>query len=305
MKALLAAWDRFWFKPGSLVNLAVFRVIAVGGQLVSMFIIRHDLGVFPELAQIPHMYEPLALLRFLLRPVGAHWFPSLEFMQMVFWLTVAVGALALVGALANVSVGLFALGTAFIQAYEYSFGDFHHPEALMTFALAFLALSPCGRRLSVDGALRGRFGAGPAPRQSAFASWPFHMLIAIYALAYFSAGWCKVATAGLEWVNGHTLQYYLLQDSVRWDQPLGRWLAGQFELAWLMSVGCIVFEFGFVAVFFYRKLLWLAIPFGIAMHVGIYVLMHAMFWEYCALYLALIPWDQVAPWWRARVLTKA
>ena len=71
MKKLLQAWDRYWFTPAPLVDLAMFRIIACAGQLFIYTVIWQPLdGTFVKLSGIPHMYQPLAALRFMFMPVG-------------------------------------------------------------------------------------------------------------------------------------------------------------------------------------------------------------------------------------------
>jgi hypothetical protein len=49
-----------------------------------------------------------------------------------------------------VSLLVFAVGSVTLAAFDYSFGKFHHTDAVMMIALSVLALSPSGQVLSVD-----------------------------------------------------------------------------------------------------------------------------------------------------------
>ena len=89
--------------------------------------------------------------------------------------------MALIGLRTNTSLIIFAVGNVFMQAFAYSFGDFHHPEALMMITLSVLALSPAGGVLSIDD-LRRRLRLNAEKKRfsvfnimdenSAFARWP-------------------------------------------------------------------------------------------------------------------------------------
>ena len=58
---LRRAWESYWFRPEPLLDLAVFRILATGGQiLIYLFIARPDQQTV-EVSGIPHMYEPLAV----------------------------------------------------------------------------------------------------------------------------------------------------------------------------------------------------------------------------------------------------
>jgi hypothetical protein len=300
MKKVLAWWDHYWFRPAPLLDLAMMRILAVAGQLILYFFVWNPIdNDFVKLAEIPHMYEPLAAVRFFMRPFGVDNMPSLLSMVIIFWATVLAGLLATVGLWTNIAVFLFACGTLFMQAYSYSFGDFHHPEAIMAIMLFVLAFSPCGRVLSVDSRRRGAAGS-LADSQSSFAAWPRKVLLCLFSLIYLSAAYYKWITGGWAWLNGYTLQFYLLQDGLRWNAELGPWLAGHHGLAVIMSWVCVLFEAGFFLVLFFPRLLWVALPLGFGMHVGIKLLMNASFWEYQIFYLALIPWAAALHWYQLR-----
>lgn len=303
---MVRAWNSWWFRPAPLADLAIFRMLAAGGQLLVYAVIRRPLETtFLEVAEIPHLYEPLALVRFLMRPVGVEWTPTLVFISIVFWITIAALVLATIGLLTNAAMGVAAIGVAFLQAYAYSFGDFHHSEAIMAISLGILAISPCGRVLSVDRWRRsarnpGWREPGTFDQVSRYAAWPVLLLTCLFSLIYLSAAYYKFKSGGHGWFNGYTLQYYLLQDGLRWEKPLGVWLAGQHGIALVSSAVCVLFEALFFLVVIRPRLLWLFWPVGFGMHVGILVLMSAGFWEFLILYFALLPWSKALQWGRAR-----
>jgi hypothetical protein len=299
-------WNEYWFTPAPLADLAVFRIIATAGQLfLYLFLWRPLSGDFLAVSEIPHLYEPLAAVRVLLRPVGTDWVPTLSFVSVAFFVTVGALALSLLGLWTNVSLAAAAVGSVFVQAYAYSFGDVHHPEAIMAIALAILAISPCGRVLSVDNYRRRRRGTSlPIDATSPFARWPARLLICFLGLIYLSAAYYKFKAGGHGWLNGYTLQFYLLQDGLRWHKPLGVWLAGQHGIALVASAVTVLFEALFILVVFIPRLLWLMWPIGFGMHLGILLLMSAGFWEYLILYLAILPWSALVGAYRRRAFAK-
>src|SRR4029450_1604315 len=118
-----------------------------------------------------------------------------------------------------------------------------------------LAVSPSEAVLSLDALLRRVRTAGgsmhvepPAQTlpESPFARWPLRTVQWLLVLVYLSAGLSKLAAGGLDWFNGYTLSYYFAQDALRWGSPVGLWLAGQPEIASVLSVGAVVFELTFV-----------------------------------------------------------
>lgn len=303
MRRAWRAWCAYWFRPAPLADLAVVRLMAVGLQL--WLLLRLDQQVlFAELEALPAaMYEPLAVLRVLTAPFGWRVRPTSDVLQAVYWLTVAAGFLAFVGYRTNAALAVFAAGNVAIQAYRYSFGEIHHPEALMMMALGLLALAPSGARLSVDD-LRRRLASvrrerrvapfHPLDGESAFARWPLLTVRWLFALVYLSAAWSKLATAGLDWANGYTLQFYMLRDGLRWDSPLGVWLGEQHLIARIASLGSLGFEATFWIVLAVPALAAVYVPVGIGFHAGIYLVQRAPFFQFVALYAVFVPWTALA-----------
>lgn len=254
---LLHYWTTYWFRSSPLMDLACCRIIIVGYQLY--YLLKSDfLTLFSKLTTLPEtLYDPLPILHLLIWPVGWRYFPSLEVLTAIHWTTVIAGFCAVVGFMTNGSLFLFAVGNVFMQAFIYSFGDFHHPEALMMIALSALALSPAGRVLSLDDIWsRLQFREKSKKFQASYileeksilARWPLLLVQWLFALIYLSAALSKLDKAGLDWMNGYTMQYYSFQDGLRWNIPLGIWLGQQHYIAWFLSWVAILFESTFFLV---------------------------------------------------------
>jgi uncharacterized membrane protein YphA (DoxX/SURF4 family) len=225
--AIMKRWDTYWFRPAPVVDLAIFRIVVVLYQLLHWL----PMGVykyFLNLTAIPQfLYDPLPILYLLIWPFGLSYRPSFEILLVVYWITIASGLLALVGFKTNFSLIIFVLGNLFNHALSNSFGDFHHPDALMIIILIILAMTPAGRALSVDD-LRYRLHLNIQRKKfvvfsllqekSDFARWPLLLAQWMFAFIYLSATLNKLDKAGLSWLNGFTLQYYMLQDGLRWGQ---------------------------------------------------------------------------------------
>lgn len=91
-------------------------------------------------------------------------------------------------------------------------------------------------------------------------------------------------------MNGYTLQYYLIGDGLRRGSDIGVWLGEQHTLAWLLSWVTILFEATFFFVLVVPILVWIYIPVGLALHMGMYVTGLASFFQFLALYAVFIPW---------------
>ena len=278
------AWDRYWFRPGSLGELALTRVVLVGFQLTWLLISDIDQRILERAAGGPASESvPVLSLLVLALPVGGVDQLDLETVRIVVVVGWISGVMALAGAWTRPSLGVFAWSQALVLAWIYSASRLHHPEALLVLALMLLTLSPAGARLSVDGWLRGASG-----RTSRDAAWVPLLLRWLLALAYFSAATSKLWTGGLEWMNGYTLQYFTFVKGTALDRPLGVWLSTQHELARLLSIFTILFETLFFLVLVRPRLSRLFVVAGTGLHVGIFLCIGAPFFQFIALYVVFL-----------------
>lgn len=292
-------WNRYWFAPAPYFDLAVVRLLAVALQLVILLVLFHPLPEATRLAAAPaSLYDPILIFNLMNLPFGWGYRPDYEVLQLAYYLALAAGVLSLVGLLTNASLVLFTLANVYLQAFLYSFGDFHHPQAVMMVALGLLALGPSGRVLSLDAWLRRRRqpkrAVDPLEAASPFARWPLLVLQWFFVLMYLSAVFMKMSASGHDWMNGFTLQYYLLQDGLRWDSPLALWLAQYHELIVLAQYFVIGFQATFALAVIFPKLRWLYVPAGLALHGGIYLTLTAPFFQWIILYAVFIPWAEAA-----------
>ena len=299
-------WNNYWFYPAPLFNLAMCRVIIVGFQLGYLFV-RNYWDKMLTRASLPGVnYYPLPIFKVLNYPLP--WdLPPNFFLIATFTITVISGVLSIIGWKTKFNLILFALGNTYIQTYIYSFGKVHHSQALMLIALAVLALSPAGETLSVDNLSKRlrrnlkqkSFQAFNILRgESVFARWPLLLIQWLFAFIYFSAAVHKLTLnyggrVSLDWLNGYTLQYYLIRDGLWWDISLGVWLGHQHLLAVIFSWFAVLFEATFGLTLLFPRLIWFYIPLGALFHTGIYMTQRAPFFQYIAIYAVFIPWSAV------------
>lgn len=292
-------WNNYWFQPAPLFNLAVCRIIIVTFQV--LYIVRRDyLNEILSRADLTNSpYEPVLIVRLLTLPWGASTPPPDLFLSGMFWVAMISGIFSIVGFKTNLSLWGCALSNLFIQAYLYSFGEHHHSQALMMMSLLILALSPSGKMLSIDD-LQHRLRRNIKQKRfaifhlldenSLFARWPLLLIQWMYAFVYMSAAVAKLADGGPAWLNGYTLQFYLLQDGLTWDRDLGILLAQNHGFALISSWAAVLFEATFFLVLIFPKLAWLYIPLGASFHTGIYLAQMAPFFQYVTIYVVFIPW---------------
>jgi hypothetical protein len=192
----------------------------------------------------------------------------------------------------------FALGDAFMLAYVYSRSDFHHTEAPLVIALGILALSPAGRVLSVGQLIR-RWRDGNhemkdvLTAEGPLAGWPLRLIQWLFVLIYLSAVLSKLVFGSLEWLNGYTLQYFLIQDTLRKGTLLGGWFSQYHYLVMLSQYAVVLFQTTFVLAAIFPRLRWIYVPLGLGFHAGNWILLNAPFPEWMALYAVFIPWQRV------------
>ena len=126
---LLDTWNNYWFREGSLFDLAVVRLVLVGFQLIWL------VTFIPFRLDMAHqrpdfLYRPLVALQFLTALTGGGR-PSVELMSAIYWIAVVSGVLAFIGLKARLALMVFAGINILLQAYIWSFDDIHHQEGVM------------------------------------------------------------------------------------------------------------------------------------------------------------------------------
>jgi len=289
-----SVWNRFWFSAGSYFDLAVLRIIAVGTQL--FYLLNESFGALGYVYTLPQrMYHPVMVIRAVAWPFGLTTALSSQLMFGIYGLCVLTGVTALFGLFTNVSLLVFTIGCILLQSFIFSFEQYHHPEAILLISLLAISLGPAGKVLSVDSWLRQRRGGTPVPLleySGEFAGWPVRFVQCLFPLVYISAAVAKLAYNhySLDWANGYTLQYYLIQDHIRKDIPLAFWVSQYHTLILLSQFVILLYQCTYWLVVPYPKLRWIYLPVGFAFHVGNYVILYAPFPQWIALLAAYIPW---------------
>lgn len=124
--------------------------------------------------------------------------------------------------------------------------------------------------------------------------WPLNICLFTLAISYFGASYCRFVEYGLLWLNGFTLQKYLLEHYLLLDISQALWLAQRYSLCLALSLALTFFETTFIFAIFNKKL---RIPYalaGIVFHLCVYYFMHINFFKYHLLsYLIFIEWHWV------------
>jgi len=293
---LKSSWNKFWFSPAPYFDLAFMRIVAVSVHL--FYLIDSQFPGLDYVYSLPvSQYKPLYVLWAVLWPWGFSSPPPSEVVFGLYGVTVLLGFASLFGILTNLSMILFSIGSILLMAFVFSFGDYHHPEALMLLALLAISLGPCGKVLSIDSFLaRRRSGALVSvpllEASSPYAGWPIRLIQCLYPLIYISAAVAKLAYNhySLDWANGYTLQYYFIQDSIRKDLPLALWASQFHYILWFGQIVVLAYQITYFLTVPYPKLRWIYLPVGFTFHMANYLILYAPFPQWIALLGVYIPW---------------
>jgi len=200
---------------------------------------------------------------------------------------------------------LLAWASTVLIAHSYSYGEYHHPEALHAIALWLIALAPSTGALSIDRFRRrlranrraGGFRPVAGPERSPHARWPLALLGVLFAVTYFDAAIEKVILGGREWFAADTLAYHLAVDGTRRLKSLAVWLAQNPGFARPLAIGAWGIEFFFPLAVIAPILAPVLVVAAMGMHVGIWIIQGPPFLQ--AIVLLPLPFQpQLAAAWR-------
>jgi hypothetical protein len=197
------------------------------------------------------------------------------------WVCAAIGLFTRPAKILTAAGMLLALG--FEQAYE---TGSNHSHYLLLYSLVLLSFSTSDQAWSVDAWLRRRRPHAPVPDDGATSlaasGLPRNAVLIAAVSLYFASGLGKLSDAGLRWVDGQSLQYYIGSQVDRTSFELvtllRTWVSEQRWLCAIMSAGTLVIEMGSPLALFSRRLRHLWIPAWIGMHFGIVLLMAPNYW---------------------------
>ncbi|HNP35095.1 MAG TPA: hypothetical protein PKK10_04525 [Woeseiaceae bacterium] len=296
----LRRWNDFWFQPGHSFDLAFIRLVLVGLQC--FVLLSYSFPALTYALSLPeYLYEPRIVTR-LLMPWAAHTMLDSSVVLGMFWIAFLFGLTSFLGLFTNFSLLVFAFLNILLQAFIYSFGDVHHPEAVMMLALVALALSPSGRVLSIDAWWRARRQRDPAQliplldHMTQYARWPIVFLQCFFPLMYLSAVVSKLTKGGFDWANGISLQYYMILEAHKNDSALALYVSQFHYLLKFAEYIVLTFQATFFLILFFPRLKWIYLPLGIIFHTVIYVTLRAPFPQWIAMYIVYIPWALAFTW---------
>ncbi|MFV1986210.1 MAG: DCC1-like thiol-disulfide oxidoreductase family protein [Gemmatimonadota bacterium] len=274
-----------WLDPAPLRDLAVLRVVVFGLQLG--FLLWPGVpGASPMsdpaynallAATSSDGYAPILAMKLLLPLVGR---PDANLLMTIWAVGVGATTLGMVGWGRRIPMLVAAWSASVLVAHGYSYGEYHHPEALHGVALWLVALAPATRAFSLDeyrarvrvaGEARG-FRPRSAPALSPHARWPITLLGLFFAMTYFNAAVEKLINGGLAWFGSQTLAYHVAVDATQYDLAPGIWLAEHAAFLAPLSYGAWLIEFLFPLTLVFAVAVPILVGLAGAMHIGIWVI---------------------------------
>jgi uncharacterized membrane protein YphA (DoxX/SURF4 family) len=297
LERLSILWNNFWFEESSGLNLAVCRILFVGAFLLFMF---PGMKVHQSLFEKYNQFQspPVAVI------IATYLVPQVILRtSSVFFiidsLTILFGILTLIGLFTRISSFFFAVGSLFLISHIWSYGEFHHPPTLYLIFFLSLPFSTAGLRLSVDACLRRLKSKHDlttvGSEERSMTVWPLKLMTIVMSIVYFNASWNKFTHAGLLWLNGYTLQSYLLQYGLQFDKPVSIWLGQQHLLCIIFSCFTFLFEGLFFTTLFWKKSVPYWLMAGILFHLGLCLLIEGSFafFPWIVIYAAFVDFERV------------
>jgi uncharacterized membrane protein YphA (DoxX/SURF4 family) len=177
--------DELLGRPVSMRSMALLRILI--GPVVLLHLRPIVTDAWHGTIYRDHFYEPYA-----------SWYPELPrgAYVAVLWIAVVAAVAMTIGLATRAATATVAV----IVTYDLflSTTNFHNNRAYLVIVLAALAVTPCGRELSVDAWLRRRRHRPPLPTTSP--GWPLWLLRAEAATVYGASGLSKLLDP--DWFDG-------------------------------------------------------------------------------------------------------
>ena len=284
-------WNRFWFEPAAPTDLGAARMLFCAGVLLAYLPV--DFSEWGSVA--PGFWMPMPLFaRLHLGPLPPAGLSVVEAIWRVALVSTAIGFRTRVSATIAAVTGIYLLGL------PHNFGHTFHFDALLSLTLIVLAVSRCADALSLDALMQRR-----QPEPSAEYRWPIRMVWCLTALVFGAAGFAKLRYGGLDWITSSNMQVVLRRAAYHTSDadPItgaGLWLAMHPLLCQATAALSVAVEFGFPLALFSRRLRAILVPSGLALLVGIRILMGPTFGGFLVVNVFWVPWERVLAALRVR-----
>jgi hypothetical protein len=283
LRALLQAWDKFFFAPQSPLPISLFRVLYGLVVTATLLLLRPDwlnwygVHAWVTLRTMAKVEPGPRLNLFTLIPQDDSWVNAL------FWLFLGFAVLLTIGLLTRVSSVAVFLALASIQ--QRNLFMTHAGDTFLRVAGFFLIFAPAGAAFSIDRLIRiraGKLDPATQPRSP----WAQRMIQFELALLYFVSFWWK--SMGITWVNGTALYYVNhLEEIQRFPLPGWVQLPIVLKLGTWLTLGL---EFSLGVLIWFKELRYPLLLLGLLFHLCLeYWLNIPMFqWDVLTAYVLFV-----------------
>lgn len=258
-------FNKILFTQQNPYQLALLRVITI--SLILLFSIPPLKWYLTLSLTNDSFIEPNFLIQFFQYLFGQNILLSGTFIRVIYFSVIITGIFSVLGLFSRISIPLFSIFYTFLVAYLWSFGEVRHPRSVLCWFLIILALSQrSADAYSVD----AYFGITSFKNSHWKYGWPNSMLIISLSSAYcFSGLWKLFYQGGVEWLNGYTLQYYLVSKG---ENFFTHFLINKKWLLIVLSYITIALEIFFPICLFFRKKSKYFLLAAFCFHLGNYIL---------------------------------
>lgn len=292
---VLRELDRFWFGYGSVIPMAVFRLVA--GTLIFIDLLMRlptwavwysDRGLVP--AWTGALYLPP-------RVPSGFGFQIPRFDPLLGVTDARIGFavyLVIIGAAVLTTIGLYTrpasivLALGIIALHHRNAIILHGGDSVVRLGAMYLALAPSGAALSIDALRRGT----PAPLMS---QWPRRLVQFNMALIYFTTTWGKYF--GDYWKHGLATYFPArLNEFKRFPVP---GFFNDLPFVYVTTYGTLVIEFSLAILVWFRPLRKWVLAAGMMLHGFIEWTMNIPLFSFLmmSMYVVWFDGDELEHWW--------
>jgi predicted DCC family thiol-disulfide oxidoreductase YuxK len=298
IRRAIKRWDVFWFAPAPASTLGACRLLFFGSLLLWQW--HHDFSAWGRFSAV--FWMPVWLFDTARIPLLPP--PAIAAIQSLWKASLLLSAIGLFTRPAMIAA--FALGT-YLMGLPHNFGQTQHFDTLVVFTCGALALSRAADACSLDGVIAAVRNRSPLqPSDDGEYRWPIRFVWVAMALIFCAAGISKLRHSGIEWILSDNLalilrrQQYHISDG----EPLTRWgilVAHHGGAVRALALTALSIELLFPLALISRRARYVLAPAGLAMLIGIRLLMGPTFEQFMMCYVFWVPWSATAAAVRARI----
>lgn len=274
-------FKEFFYKTDHPLNLAILRIVVV------FFVLYLN---FPSAAYDLSLLDRGALVA----PPG--WTYLIQFVPVTPEFIVVCGTLffltgitALVGFYTRTSLILFALLGFFLLGFPQLFGKIEHFHILWHVML-LLALTPCGKALSIDSYISNKPPSGPSVKYG----FPLKVVMILIALSYFFPGIWKFVFSGFEWAFSENLKFKMYSKWIEFGGWTPAFRIDRYPILYQgIAFVTLIFEIGFLFALFFNRIRPFFVLTGFLFHVSVLYFMGIPFYSLMIMYVVFIDWHKL------------